>query len=658
MSPEHIATPEGTVVTATAEPLEREEVREDRVRMERTWASKPGLWGWLTSVDHKSIGTRYLVTAFVFLFLGGIESAVMRAQLGGPESGIVGPDLYNQLFSMHGTTMMFLFAVPVMTAMGIYLVPLMLGTRNICFPRLNAFGYWTYLIGGALLYTGFALNTGPETGWFSYVPLAGPEYSPGKRTDVWAQTVTFTEIAALVGAVEIIVTIFKQRAPGMSLNRLPLFVWAQLVTAFMILFAMPSVALGSLMLAMDRLVGTHFFNPAEGGDPLLWQHLFWFFGHPEVYIIFIPALGFVSSIVATFCRRPVFGYPAMVLSLIATGFIGFGLWVHHMFAGPLPHMGESFFTAASMLIAIPTGVQIFCWIATIWAGRPRFDTPFLFVLGFVALFVIGGITGVMIASIPFDLQVHDTYFIVAHFHYVLIGGAVFPLWGAIYYWYPKITGRMLSERLGKWNFWLFFIGVNLTFFPMHQLGLEGMPRRVYTYLAESGWGPLNLLATAGALVIVASVLVFIANVVKSRRGGLPAGDDPWLADTLEWGTTSPPPSYNFLHIPVVQGRNGLWDRTSDRPIVVGTSTEEREVLITSVLDAEPQHRMHDPYPTSAPLFAALAVGVFFVTSIFTPWGVVVGMALASIPFIAWAWPSDPPELRERIDERATRERTS
>ena len=359
-------------------------------QLEHTWRPEPGLGGWLRSVDHKSIGLRYIVTAFAFFLLGGIEAAVMRAQLARPEARILGPDAYNQFFTMHGTTMMFLFAVPVMDAMAIYLVPLMIGARNVAFPKLNAYGYWVYLFGGVFLYVMFFLNTGPDAGWFSYVPLAGLEYSPSKRVDVWAQTITFTEIAALAAAVEIIVTVFKNRAPGMTLHRMPLLVWAMLVQSFMVLFAMPWIATASQFLAMDRLVQTHFFTPATGGDVLLWQHLFWFFGHPEVYLILLPALGFVSAIVSTFTRRPVYGYPAMVLSLIATAFLGFGLWVHHMFATGLPALGESFFSAASMMIAIPTGVQIFCWIATIWAGRPRFTVPFLFVLGFILVFVIGG----------------------------------------------------------------------------------------------------------------------------------------------------------------------------------------------------------------------------------------------------------------------------
>ena len=619
------------------------ETADDREReaLERTWRSHRGLVGWLAEVNHTKIAKRYVVTAFVFFVLGGIEAALMRIQLARPENDFIGPDLYNQIFTMHGTTMMFLFAVPMMTAIGLYLVPLQVGTRNIAFPRLNAFGYYTYLGGGLLLYGGFLLNIGPDTGWFSYVPLAGPEYSPGKRVDIWAQSVTFTEIAALVTAVELIVTIFKQRAPGMTLNRIPLFVWAMLVTAFMIVFAMPSVATASIFLAMDRLVSTHFFNPAEGGDALLWQHLFWFFGHPEVYIIFIPALGVVSSIIAVFTRREVVGYPVMVLALVATGFLAFGLWVHHMFAAPVPELGQSFFTAASTVIAIPTGVQIFCWIATLWSGRPRFDTPLLFVLGFIFLAVIGGLTGVMIASVPFDRQVHDTYFIVAHFHYTLIGGAVFPLWGAFYFWFPKVTGRMLGERAGKLNFWLFFIGMNLTFFPMHQLGFLGMPRRVYTYLEGMGWGALNLVASIGAAIIAVSMIVFLGNVIHSLRRGRVAGPDPWGADTLEWATSSPPPDYNFQHVPVVQGRAALWARTPDEPAVTGLRSDVREVLVTSVMDAEPIYRHKHPGPSLAPLAMAIGIGVGLVVAIFTPWGLPLGIVLGFGALFLWAWPRDP-----------------
>ncbi|HEX2610917.1 MAG TPA: cytochrome c oxidase subunit I [Gemmatimonadales bacterium] len=625
---------------------------QDRVRLEleKTWAQPPGLWNWIRSVDHKSIGKRYIVTAFIFFVLAGLQAATMRAQLSRPENHVLGPDAYNQFFTVHGLTMMFMFAVPIMEAMGLYLVPLMIGARNVAFPRLNNYGYWVYLAGGLFLYIAFFLNTGPDVGWFGYVPLSGPQFSPGKRADVYAQSITFTEIAALVGAVELIVTIFKNRAPGMSLNRMPLYVWAMLVQAFMVLFAMPWVATATQFLAMDRLVATHFFNQAEGGDALLWQHLFWFFGHPEVYIIFIPALGFVSSIVATFTRRPVFGYPVMVLSMVATGFLGFGLWVHHMFATGIPQLGESFFTGASMMIAIPSGIQIFCWIATIWSGRPRFTVPFLFVLGFVVLFIIGGFTGVMLASVPFDQQVHDTFFVVAHFHYVLIGGAVFPLFGAFYYWFPKITGRMLSERLGRWNFWLFFIGMNLTFFPMHQLGLEGMPRRVYTYLPETGWGDLNLLASIGAVIIAISMLIFVINVAVSLRNGVLAGDDPWGGETLEWAASSPPRHYNFTHIPVVASRAPMWEEGPELPVVTGLRTDVRDTLVTTLLDAEPDSKHRHPNPSIWPFLTAVATTILFVTLIFTPWGAVIGTPPLLLALLGWGWPRGRDKLEEQLVE--------
>jgi cytochrome c oxidase subunit I+III len=607
-------------------------------RLEPIWKNKPGLWGWLTSVNHKSIALRSIITAFVFFALAGVEAALMRAQLARPENSLIGPDKYNQLFTVHGSTMMFLFAVPMVQSVALYFVPMMIGTRNVAFPRLNAFGYWTYLIGGTLLYVGLFTNTGPDQGWFSYPPLAGPEFSPGKRVDIWAQMITFTEIAAIVAAIEIIVTVFKQRAPGMSLNRVPLFVWAMVVMSFMVLVAMPFVATSSIMLAMDRLIATQFFNPAEGGDALLWQHLFWFFAHPEVYIIFIPALGIVSSIVATFSRRPVFGYTAGVLSMVAVGFLSFGLWVHHMFATPLPQTGQSFFTAASAMIAIPTGVQIFCWIATIWAGRPRFDTPMLFVLGFIALFLIGGLSGLMLAAVPLDLQLTDTFFLPGHIHYVLLGGMVFPLLGGVFYWFPKVTGRMLSEPLGKLSFWLLFIGVNVTFFPQLLLGVAGMPRRVYTYMADTGWGGLNLTSTIGAGLLTVGLLVLAANIVRALASKPTAGADPWGGETLEWATSSPAPDYNFAYIPIVHGRSALWADTGPLEAVTGLREDRREVLSTTMLDAVPDSRHEHPDPTITPLLTALGVGLTLIWGIFDPIAFAVGPALTFLPLAAWGWP--------------------
>jgi cytochrome c oxidase subunit 1 len=410
----------------------------------------------------------------------------------------------------------------------------------------------------------------------------------------------------------------------------------------MVVFAMPSVMLASGFLAMDRLVDTHFFNPAEGGDALLWQHLFWFFGHPEVDIIFIPATGMISALVQTFARRPLFGYTAIVLSLVATGFLGFGLWVHHMFAVGLPQLGQNFFTAASMLIAIPSGVQIFCWIATLWSGRVVVRTPLLFVLGFIVTFVMGGLTGVMQASVPFDLQAHDSFFVVAHFHYVLIGGAVFPLIGALYYWFPKMTGRMMNERLGRLNFWLFFIGFHVTFFPMHQLGLAGMPRRVYTYLPETGWGMLNTIATVGAVILAAAVVLFLTNVWSSLRGGALAGANPWGAESLEWAMPSPAPVYNFLYLPTVASRTPLWKAEPDQPVVKGMRADILEVLVTTLVDATPDHRHLLDGPSYWPFLTALAVGIGIITAIFTPWGVVLGAVLSAIALAGWFWPHGEP----------------
>jgi cytochrome c oxidase subunit I len=610
-------------------------------RLTRTWSRPAGIVGWLSAVDHKEIGKRYVVTALIFLALAGALAIAMRLQLSRPNNNLIGAERYNEIFTMHGTTMMFLFAVPVMQGMQIYLTPLMVGTRAMSFPRLTAFSYWMYLAGGSLLWIAFVLNIAPDIGWFAYPPLSGPQYGIGKRADIWAQMVTFTEVAALAVAVSLTATVLKQRAPGMSLARTPLFVWSTLVVSLMVIFSMPSVALASSLLLSDRLVGTHFYNPAEHGDALLWQHLFWFFGHPEVYIIFLPATGFISEIVATFSRRSVVLYPIVVLSLIGTGFLAFGLWVHHMFATGLPRVGYSFFTGASMSVSIPTGLQLFAWIATIWIGRRKMELPLLYVLAFIVTFVIGGLSGVIIAAVPLDLQLHDTYFIVAHFHYVLIGGAVFPLLGAITYWYPKVSGRMMSEGLGKISFWMLFLGFQLAFFPMHFAGLMGMPRRVYTYPAGMGLELPNLLSSIGGSVVALSVLLFVINLVASVRGGRVAGPNPWGGSSLEWATSSPPPAYNFAHIPLVTGRAPLWDSPGKLDVVHGLRVDDRELLLTTVLAADADVREPSASPSPWPFIAAVATSAMFICSIFSPWAVLIGAIPATIALIAWFWPKSP-----------------
>ena len=617
----------------------------------QTWRDPPGLVGMLSAVNHKTIARRFIATTFVFFLLAGVLALAMRAQLARPDNRLISPDLYDQLFTTHGSAMMFLFAVPVMQAVAAWLVPLMVGARSVAFPRMNAYAYWVFLFGGVLLFGALAVGAGPRAGWFSYVPLAGPDYSTGKGSDIWAQMITFTELSGLLEAVVLIATILKMRAPGMSLSRMPLFVWATLVTQFMVLFAMPAVMLASTALILDRLVGTQFYNPSLGGDVLLWQHLFWFFGHPEVYLIFIPALGFMSSIIATFSRRPVFGYPAMVLSLIATAFLAFGLWVHHMFATAVPELGKSFFTAASVMIAVPSGVQIYCWLATLLTGRLNLKVPLFFVLAFFFNLVLGGMTGVMLGSVPLDLQVHDTYFVVAHLHYVLIGGAVFPLFGAIYYWFPKVMGRMLDERLGRWHFWLFFIGFNVTFFPMHLLGLQGMPRRVWTYPYGMGWDGMNLGATVGAYMMAVSIAIFLFNVARNARHGQLAGSDPWGGGSLEWSVPSPPPPHNFDALPVVYEQEPLWSARREPRFVSGLTASAREVLTTSALDAIPDTRPLFPSPSIWPFISAIATTVFFIGSIYTPSAVWWGTVPVAIAMIVWFWPTRRENAVARALER-------
>jgi cytochrome c oxidase subunit I+III len=611
------------------------------------WGGQPGLYGFLTAVNHRAIGLRFVVTAFVFLLLGGLLALVMRLQLARPGLDILAPGTFNQFFTMHGSTMMFLFAVPMMEGIGIYLTPLMIGTRDMAFPRLNAFGYWVYAISGLTLYISLVFGVAPDGGWFNYPPLTGPGFSPGANIDFWVTLITFIEVSALVAAVELIVTVFKQRAPGMALHRLPLFVWSQLVMSFMVVFAMPPLMVVSVQLMLDRVIGTHFFNPAAGGDPLLWQHLFWIFGHPDVYIILVPALGIVSAIVPVAARRPLAGYTLVAASVVAVGFLSFGLWVHHMYATGLPLLGLNFFAMVGMMITIPNAVQIFAWIVTIWRGRLVITTAALYVIGFIVLLIAGGITGIMVASPPFDWQVHDTYFVVAHFHYVLIGGTVFPVFAALHFWFPKVTGRLLGERLGRWNFWVTFVGFNLTFLPMHLTGLRGMPRRVYTFVPGLGLDWLNLVATVGAWVMGLGVLLFVLNVYLSLILGRRAGDDPWGGGTLEWATASPPPPYNFAAIPIVRSRDPLWEQThlglaDDAPgtsyLTVDPARPRREILVTTVLDAAPDHVALLPGPSLWPFWAAFGTGLAFIGSMVHLLLVPLGAAIAFLAFVVWLWP--------------------
>ncbi len=518
-----------------------------------------GLWGWFTTVDHKRIGLLYTATAFAFFILGGIEALIIRLQLGGPNGHVVSADTYNQIFTMHGTTMIFLVVMPLSAGLANYLVPLMIGARDVAFPRLNALGYWVFVIGGLFLYSSFLFGHAPNGGWFGYAPNTEKAFNPAHNIDYWVFGLQIVGIASLTGAINLIVTIINMRAPGMSLMRMPIFVWMTFIAQFLLLFAIPVITVALFELMFDRLFGANFFNVQAGADPLLWQHLFWIFGHPEVYILILPAMGIVSEVLPVFTRRPLFGYPVMVFSGIAIAFMGWGVWAHHMFATGLGPVAKSAFALSTMFIAVPTGVKIFNWMATMAGGKIRLKAPFLFAAGFVTMFTIGGLSGVTHAIVPADTQQTDTYYIVAHFHYVLFGGSIFGLFAGAHYWWPKWAGRMLSDTLGKLQFWLMFIGFNMTFGPFHILGLQGMPRRIYRYPSGRGWDFWNLISTIGAFIIALSVLVFIINILKSRRGPL-VGEDPWDARTLEWTTPNPPPEYNFAEMPIVTSRDELWHR--------------------------------------------------------------------------------------------------
>ncbi len=587
-----------------------------------------GILRWVTTVNHKDIGVLYLVTAFTFFLVGGIESLLIRLQLGEPNNTLLSPEAYNQIFTMHGTTMIFLFVMPLMAGFGNYVVPLMIGARDMAFPRLNALSYWLFLFGGLLLYSSFLLGGAPDAGWFAYAPLTSTQYSPTHGMDFWVLGILMTGVGSTVGSLNFVVTILNLRAPGMKMTKMPMFVWQQLVTSFIILFALPSLTVAATLLFLQRNFSAPFYLAPQGGDPLLWQHLFWFFGHPEVYILILPAFGIISEVLPVFSRKPIFGYSAVAYSGVAIGFLGFTVWAHHMFAVGLNPIADAIFSLDSMIIAIPTSVKIFNWIATIWGGKINFKAPFLFAVGFIAMFIIGGLSGVSLATVPIDFQVEDTYYVVAHLHYVLFGGSVFAIFAGIYYWFPKITGRLLSDRVGKLHFWIMFIGFNLTFFPMHILGLLGMPRRIYTYGSQYGWDTLNLLETIGAFIIALSILTFLWNLFTSLRGGEKAGNDPWDAHTLEWTTTSPPPAYNFAAIPTVHSRRPFWDQKYPH------LADEKNTPATPAAPAIAAIP-HLPAGSFNPIIIALGLAATFYAMIFMLPLAIIGIVIVLVGIIGW-----------------------
>ena len=630
--------------------------------------SYAGVWGWVTTVDHKRIGVLYGVTAFIFFLLGGVEALMMRVQLARPAGDIVSPEVYSQLFTMHALSMIFLAIMPLGAAFFNFMIPLMIGARDVAFPRLNALSYWIFLGGGILLNSGWLLGGSPNAGWFAYANLTEETFNLGRGMDFYVLGLLVLGTASMAAGFNFIVTIINMRAPGMTLMRMPVFVWMTLVTSFLIILAFPVITVGLIELLFDRTFGTNFFVPAGGGDPVLWQHLFWVFGHPEVYILILPAMGIVSEILPTFSRKPLFGYPIVILSGIIIGFMGWGVWSHHMFTVGLGPIANAAFAVSTMAIAIPTGVKIFNWIGTLWGGSIHITTPLLFAVGFIAMFIIGGLSGVMHASPPSDAQQQDTYFVVAHLHYVLFGGSIFAIFAGIYYWWPKMTGRMLSDTLGKLHFWMMFIGFNVTFFPMHFLGLDGMPRRIYTYDSAMGWDMWNMVATVGSFLIGASLLLFMHNAFRSLRKGPRAGNDPWDGRTLEWSISSPPPVYNFVEIPRVHGRDPHWDAKYGNggvrlPVPVAGGSGSNGVDAAHEVDhgttavaseqaghvQEGHHGIHMPGLSYYPVLIALgltaaAYGVIYHDTL--TWALAaVGTGLAMVATYAWSFEpaSEEPE---------------
>jgi cytochrome c oxidase subunit I+III len=614
-------------------------------RLERLWEPKPGLIGWFTTVDHKTLGIRYIVTASLFLIAGGIEALIFRVQLAQPDQRLLTPEQYNQLFTMHGITMILWYAFPVLTGFSVYLQPLLIGARDMALPRLNAFTYWAFLFSGLFLYVGLLAGVAPDAGWFNYTPYALRTYNPGPNIDFYALANIFLGISTTLGSINFIVTLLRMRAPGMSINRLPIMSWGTLTVSVGNLLAVPAVSVAFFLLWLDRQFGTHFYDVPGGGQSLLWQHLFWMWGHPWVYAIVLPAISMVSEALPICCRRPLVGYAAVALATVVTMVLGFGVWLHHMFATGLPVISLSFFSAVSIIIAIPSAVSLFAWLATIWTGRPVFTTTFLFFAGFIIVFVIGGVSGFMTGAVPADWQLTDTYFVVAHIHYVLIGWNLFPVMGAIYFWFPKMTGRLLDETLGRWNFWVTFVGFNVGFFPMHISGLMGMPRRIYTYPDGMGWDTLNLITTIGSFIFAFGILLLLINVAVSLRRGRTAGPNPWDAATLEWSTSSPPPPYNFAVIPFIASRHPLWeDRLQDAAqhssVDRGVALDRgKESIATTALDAEPDLIQKMPEDSAAPLFMALALTAVFAGMLLHSWWMVAAGAGAGVLIIAaWLWP--------------------
>jgi cytochrome c oxidase subunit 1 len=636
--------------------------------LRRPTATK-GFWSWFTTVDHKKIGILYGATAMFFLVVGGVEALLIRLQLAGPNGSVLTAAQYNTMFTMHGTTMIFLMGMPLSVALANYFVPLQIGARDVAFPRLNMFGYWVVLFGGLFMYSSFLLGGAPNGGWFGYTPLTSTPISggalPGQGPNFWCVGIVLLGIGSTTTAINIIVTVLNMRAPGMTFMRMTPFTWSMLVTQFLTLFAMPIVTAAMIMVYLDRNYETLFFVASKGGDPILYQHLFWLFGHPEVYILILPGMGIVSEVLPVFSRKPLFGYSVVIFSTIAIGFMSWGVWAHHMFATGLGPVAISAFGLSTMLIAIPTGVKIFNWLGTVYGGAVKLTTAMLFCLGFVAMFTLGGLSGVLHAIVPADTQQTDTYFIVAHFHYVLFGGLVFAIFGGFYYWWPKIFGRMMDERIGKWNFWTMLIGFNLTFFPMHILGLVGMPRRTYRYPSGMGWDAMNMIETVGAFVIAASVLLLLVNMIWSARRGVVAGNDPWDARALEWSIPSPPPEYNFAEIPTIRARDDWWHRKytedsdgrlvrlpaggadpDDGPTTTATMSEQDS---TDVVVTEPVRRhIHMPSPSYYPLVVAAGLPCLAYAAVFREalW-LVPGLVL--FLYGAFAWGLEPSEADHAPD---------